>query len=220
MDRKAEAEIMNLPDEVDAYVRGDFASINQLFADRLIELAGSHQSAAAIDLGTGPADIPVRVAKLRPQWSITAVDASAPMLEAAGVAIKKANVASIKLVLADAKDSKLPARSFDILFSNSILHHVSSPGGFWSEVRRIAKPDAFVLIRDLARPESEARARELVKLYAGSESTLLQQEFFNSLLSSYTTEEVRAQISNAGLGQLRVSMVSDRHLDVAGRLWD
>src|SRR5947209_12596788 len=100
MDRKAEAEIMNLPDEVDAYVRGDFASVNQAFVDSLIQLTGTLAVANAIDLGTGPADIPIRAAQARPQWTISAVDASAPMLEAAGKAIAAAKVSSIKLVLA------------------------------------------------------------------------------------------------------------------------
>jgi ubiquinone/menaquinone biosynthesis C-methylase UbiE len=209
---------MDQPDEVDAYVNGDFASVNQLFAERLVELTGKLDKANAIDLGTGPADIPIRVARLRPRWSISAVDASAPMLEAAKKALNAAKISSIKLVLADAKDTKLPSGSFDVVFSNSILHHVSSPKDFWTEVRRLAKPNAFVLIRDLARPETPARARELVEQHAGNESARLKEEFFNSLLSAYTTAEVREQLDAVGLKSLQVSMISDRHLDIAGRL--
>ena len=219
MDRKAEAELMNLPAEVDAYVQGDFAAVNQAFAERLVELAGPRESAKCIDLGTGPADIPLRVARLRPQWTIAAVDASAPMLEAAARAVRAAKLEhAVDLVLADAKDTKLPAASYDIVFSNSILHHVSSPGSFWKEVRRLAKPNALIFIRDLARPESDSAARAIVKKHAGAESALLQQEFYNSLLSAYTVAEVEAQLKDAGFsfGALTVKMCSDRHLDVFG----
>ena len=225
MDRKAEAELMNQPAEVDAYVRGDFAAVNQAFAERLVELAGPRESATCIDLGTGPADIPIRVARLRPRWTISAVDASAPMLEAAARAVRAAKLEhAVNLVLADAKDTKLPAASFDIIFSNSILHHVSSPGAFWKEVRRLAKPRALIFIRDLARPESENAARAIVEKRAGAESALLQQEFYNSLLSAYTVVEVEAQLKATGFaigstpGALTVKMCSDRHLDVLGTI--
>jgi ubiquinone/menaquinone biosynthesis C-methylase UbiE len=228
MDRKAEAEVMNQPAEVDAYVRGDFAAVNQAFAERLVELAGPRESAKCIDLGTGPADIPIRVARLRPLWTITAVDASAPMLEAAARAVRAAKLEhAVELVLADAKDTKLPAASFDIVFSNSILHHVSSSGAFWKEVRRLAKPHALLFIRDLARPESDRAARAIVEKHAGAESALLQQEFYNSLLSAYTVAEVEAQLKvcSAGVSPaspsfsgLSVKMNSDRHLDVFGTM--
>ena len=217
--RKPEPELMDLPAEVHAYAVADFSAVNQLFTARLMEIAGAHETAQAVDLGTGPGDIPIRVANARPGWRIRAVDASAPMLDVARAAIAQAGLArNIELVLADAKDTRLPAGSFDVIFSNSILHHVSSPAAFWRELRRIALPGASVLLRDLARPPSEERARELVKQNAGGESALLQEEFFRSLLSAYTVEEVRAQLAAAGLDMLRVAMISDRHLDVFGTL--
>jgi ubiquinone/menaquinone biosynthesis C-methylase UbiE len=219
MDRMAEPELMDLDDEVDAYVQGDFSTVNQAFADRLMELCGRQERARAVDLGTGPADIPIRVWHARPNWKIVAVDASAPMLDRARAAIDQANAGdAIELALADAKDTGLPAKSFDIIFSNSILHHVSSPAAFWSEVRRLAKTGAVVFLRDLARPHNDAQARELVKQHAGTESALLQEEFYRSLLSAYTVDEVKAQLAAAGLGALTTRMSSDRHLDVFGEV--
>lgn len=219
MERKAEPELMDLDDEVDAYVRGDFSSVNQAFAERLIELCGKTERARAVDLGTGPADIPIRVWKLRPNWRIVAVDASGPMLASGRPAIAAAGAnAAIELKLADAKDTGLPAGSFDVIFSNSILHHVSSPVAFWTEVRRLAKPGGYVFLRDLARPESEARARELVEQYAGNENALLKEEFYRSLLAAYTVAEIKVQLAAAGLQNLAVEMRTDRHLDVFGKI--
>ena len=43
-------------------------------------------------------------------------------------------------------------------------------------------------------------------------------EYYRSLLSSYTPEEVRAQLTRAGLVALNVERVTDRHFDVWGRL--
>ena len=221
--RKAEPELMDLDDEVEAYARADFAEVNQRFVDQLMDLSKGltgrgAPSTRAVDLGTGPGDIPIRVAKARPQWQISAVDASAPMLDVARAAIAKAGVSTITLVLADAKATNLPPTSFDVIFSNSILHHVSDPLAFWREVKRVAKPGATVLIRDLFRPASEAAARNLVTLHAGTESKLLQEEFYRSLLSAYTVSEVRAQLKQCGIGGLEVAEISDRHLDIFGTL--
>ncbi len=223
LERKAEPELMDLPDDVDAYARADFAEVNQRFVTRLIELSESWTgrgapSTHAVDLGTGPGDIPIRVAKARPTWQISAVDASAPMLDIAGAAIAKAGISNITLVLADAKSTKLPQASFDVIFSNSILHHVADPMAFWREVKRIAKPGALILIRDLFRPPSESAARDLVSLHAGAESKMLQEEFYRSLLSAYNVDEVRGQLKSVGISGLSVAEISDRHLDIFGSL--
>lgn len=219
MDRKPEPELMDLAEEVDAYVAGDFTAVNQAFAERLVELCGKREQARALDLGTGPADIPIRVWRARPKWKIVAVDASAPMLDRARAAIDGAGAAgAIELSLADAKDTGLPPGSFDVVFSNSILHHVASPITFWAEVRRLAKSGATIFLRDLARPQDDAKAHALVKQHAGAESELLQEEFYRSLLAAYTLEEVRTQIAAAGLGALTTQMSSDRHLDVFGEV--
>lgn len=219
MQRQAESEIMNIPASVDAYVKADFAQVNQAFVDRLLELSGPREQAIAIDLGTGPADIPIRLARRRPHWNITALDASQAMLVAAQVAIERAGLsAAIKPVLADAKNSPLPSATFDIIFSNSILHHVSDTKQFWRELRRLGKPGALVLIRDLVRPRNTQHARELVWQYAGDESALLQEEFYNSLLAAYSIEEIRGQIQEADLQILQTREASDRHLDVYGTI--
>ena len=218
MERKAEPELMDLHDEVEAYAKADFAEVNQRFVDRLLELSAiiSSPIVRAVDLGTGPGDIPIRVAKVRPQWQIIAVDGSAPMLDVARKSTAQAGVTNIEFVLADAKDTRLSPASLDIVFSNSILHHVSDPLAFWREVKRIAKPGALIFVRDLFRPNSDSAVRKLVAQHAAGESRLLQEEFCRSLLSAYTVDEVCAQLSTADLSSLKVALVSDRHLDAWG----
>ena len=216
--RQAEPEVMADRDEALAYARADFTEVNQAFVDRLLALVGPCLSAAAVDLGTGPGDIPFRLLRARPGWHITAVDASQAMLELARRAAPKAGLAgAIDFLQADAKSTHLPAAAFDVVFSNSILHHISDTAAFWAEVRRLAAPGAVVFMRDLARPGDAAAAARIVEQYVGGESELLRQEYYRSLLSSYTVQEVRRQLDKAGLGTLGVEMATDRHLDVFGR---
>jgi len=219
IERKAEPELMYLPHEVEAYAHADFSAVNQAFVQRLMDLFPTETALDAVDLGTGPGDIPIRLAHLRSNWRILAVDASAPMLE---VARKAASISGLRsrivFLLSDAKTLALEDASYDLIFSNSLLHHVASPPQLWSEVRRIGRPGATVFFRDLYRPESDARARQIVETHAGSESSMLKEEFYRSLLSAFSVDEVRAQLCLAGLENFSVEASSDRHLDILGRL--
>jgi ubiquinone/menaquinone biosynthesis C-methylase UbiE len=219
MSRQPEPEVMDLYAEAEAYARADFADVNQAFVDRLLELAGHLEEAAAVDLGTGPADIPIRLARARPRWRVVAVDASEAMLAFARRAVEEARLSGrVELLLADAKATPLPSAAFDVVFSNSILHHINEADRFWAEVRRLGSSGATVFLRDLARPASPEAARQIVRRYAANEAPLLQAEYYRSLLASYTVREVRAQLDRAGLAGLRVAMVTDRHWDVFGQL--
>ncbi len=121
-------------------------------------------------------------------------------------------------VQCDVKWLPFAAATFCVVISNSILHHVTGVESFWREIKRIGKPGAALFLRDLARPTSEAEAADLVATRAGTESALLQEEFYRSLLAAYTPEEVRGQLDKAGICGMQVMQVSDRHLDVKGRL--
>jgi len=219
MPRTPEPELMDLVSEAEAYARADFSEANQAFVEGLVELAGPLDGARAVDLGTGPGDIPIRLAKARPDWRITAVDASESMLAIARAASSEAGVfGRIDWVLSDAKATELPAGGFDVVFSNSLLHHLPDPEAVWSEIKRLAAPGATVFLRDLARPCSETEARGIVETYSGDESELLKEEFYRSLLAAWTVEEVRSQLDATSFPTLTAEMVSDRHLQVSGRL--
>jgi ubiquinone/menaquinone biosynthesis C-methylase UbiE len=217
MQRQAEPELMGDRAEADAYAAADFAAVNAAFVERLLELAGDRADVWAVDLGAGPADIPVRVARARPDWRIVAVEAAPAMIEIARQAVAGPPPLSDRVFLhhADAKATGLPETSFDVILSNSILHHITQTVRLWAEVRRLARPGATVFFRDLARPDSEAGADRIAKRYAGTESQLLRDEYRRSLLSAYTVGEIRTQLARAGL-DLQVAMSSDRHLDVWG----
>jgi len=219
MDRQSEPEYMDEAEEAAAYARADFGDVNQAFVDRLLELSGSRTKATALDLGTGPGDVPIRLARQRPAWRIAALDASPAMLEwGHRQADETRTTERVSFVLGDAKATGFTADTFDIIFSNSIVHHINDVASLWCELKRVAKRGALVLLRDLARPESPEAARHIVETYAKDESALLQEEFYRSLLSAYTTEEIRAQLNECGLGSLEVTMVSDRHWDAFGHI--
>jgi len=204
-------------EEVEAYRTADFSEVNRDFVLRALKLAGPR--GRAVDLGTGPADIPILLCRLAPGWRVLAVDASADMVRAARAARAAAGLAKrVEILRADATRLRRVRGGFDLVISNSLLHHLSDPVPFWREVGRLAGKKGVIFVQDLTRPPSRARARALVRQHAGDQSPLLKELFYRSLLAAFTPLEVRAQLRAAGLRGLRISRPSDRHLEISGRL--
>ncbi len=215
MQRIPEPEIMDIPERAQAYADADFSEVNTAFVDRLLELAGNLDAARVLDLGTGPGDIPFCIAQSRPGCRIAGLDASMPMLRLGQATRRRVStLPAVQFVLADAKRTPFADETFDLIFSNSILHHVDNPVAFWKEAARVAKPAALLFVRDLLRPDSTEAAHDLVETYAPDEHPLLKEDFFNSLLAAYTIEEVRDQIQMKAIQAPSVTRSSDRHFDV------
>jgi len=108
--------------------------------------------------------------------------------------------------------------TYDLLFSNSLLHHLADPAVLWSTLRRWCGPATRVFIMDLMRPTSRADARALVERYAAGEPAVLRTDFYNSLLAAYRPGEVEAQLKAAALSHLAIEVISDRHFIVWGSI--
>ncbi len=75
-------------------------------------------------------------------------------------------------------------------------------------------------VKDLRRPFSIEDAERLVAQYSRDEDhPLFKRDFYQSLLASFTLEEVEKQISAANLSHyLTVQSLGDRHLLISGIL--
>jgi len=219
VERVPEPELMLDREQARAYAFADFAEPHGRVITLVAEkLPGLPASGRALDLGCGPGDVTIRFARAFPAWSVEAVDGSAAMLELARKAAVEAGLADrihFEELLLPGTAPAL-ARRYDLLFSNSLLHHLQEPSALWSSIGRWAAPGAGVFVMDLLRPASEAEARSLVERYARGEPEILRLDFFNSLRAAYRPAEVRRQLIEAGVGGLRLEVASDRHLIVWG----
>jgi len=221
MKRRPEPELMEEADQALAYKEADFSEPNKLFIKLLDELEpGELKGARALDLGCGPADIVLRFLKAYPQAECDALDGSDAMLEHARLALDKLPglAGRCRLVQDILPSEKLPKAAYDLVLSNSLLHHLHDPQVLWRTVRETAKPGAIVLVMDLMRPPSAMWAESLVATYAADAPDVLRNDFRNSLFAAFEPREVVAQLAEAGLAGLEVGVVSDRHLAVRGRL--
>ncbi|QDU64475.1 hypothetical protein Pan216_53650 [Planctomycetes bacterium Pan216] len=223
MPRVPEREVMDMEGQAEAYASADLEQPNSAFVGRFLELAESglpseSPFATVIDLGCGPADIPIRLARKCPHWRFLAVDASASMLRFAQSAIEREQLTDrVRLHLADITETHLATQSADAIISNTLLHHLPDPLPFWNEIKRLRGVATLVFVKDLFRPPNEEVVRALVDQHAAGGPKQFQDDFYNSLLAAFTPEEVRQQLDAVGLGDLKVRIVSDRHLEVCSR---
>jgi ubiquinone/menaquinone biosynthesis C-methylase UbiE len=217
MQRVLEPELMDDEAQAAAYAAADFTASNQWLVDRLTDTLHPDVRTVA-DLGCGPADVLVRLARARPALQITGVDGSAPMIRLAREAVRIAGHAD-RVVLLQARIPAilLDAHTFDAVVSKDLLHHLPDPAVLWAEVKRLGRPGAAVFVMDLIRPETPEAAERVVEGVATGEPDVLKRDFFNSLCAAFTVDEVVEQIGRAGL-DLRAARVSDRHWLAEGRL--
>ncbi len=216
MDRILEPELMEEEGQGQAYAQADFSGPNiqflELFADKFPNFTGSVQ---VLDLGCGPADIPVRFARKYTDCSCVGIDGSEAMLAPGRRVVESENLTHRIQLQCQCLPFTESVGKFQAILSNSLLHHLHRPQALWQTVRECAAPEAVILIMDLFRPASKEAARRIVDTYAGEESPVLQEDFYNSLLAAFRVDEVRAQLQQGGLN-LRCREVSDRHLAVWG----
>ena len=211
MERRPEPELMDDEQQSIAYAQADFSTSNQLYVDSLVRDFPTHLH-TVVDIGCGPADVVIRLAKAARHAAITAIDGSAPMIALGRTAARAAGVDDRLTLLHTRIPGPPPAsQSFDAVLSKDLLHHLPDPRVLWNEVTRLGRPGAAVYVMDLVRPDSEETARAMVKEGAGSEHPILQHDFYQSLLAAFTMDEVRTQVATAGL-DLTVAPIGARHM--------
>jgi ubiquinone/menaquinone biosynthesis C-methylase UbiE len=139
MERILEPEVMDDREEALEYDAMDFTEVNTNFAKEAVQLAGIN--ARVLDVGTGTARIPIILSQLRPQWQIIAIDLADSMLEIGQKNILNANCQEqIKLEKVDGKNLPYQSEQFDLVISNSLIHHLENPLPFLREIKRVLKP--------------------------------------------------------------------------------
>ena len=144
-----------------------------------------------------------------------AVDGSKSMIQAGQSSISPLLQKRIHFILGKLPNVILPQSTYDLIYSNSLLHHLPDPMTLWHVIKKYSRPGTWVMIMDLLRTDSIEAAQIMVDTYAGNEPQILQQDFYNSLLAAFSIEEIYQQIEDAGL-TLNIEQISDRHVFISG----
>ena len=219
MERVLEPEVMDSLTEAIEYDAMDFTEVNTAFAKSAFAL-GPPEQGIILDAGTGPGRIPVLISQMRSKWQIIAIDTAKSMLEVATQHVQEANLqSSIRLELVDAKSLPYEDGHFDMIISNSLIHHLPDPLPFFKELKRVVKSNGGIFIRDLIRPENAEIMNALVDSIGEEYDEYQKKLFRDSLHAALTQDEVNQLISLSGLLNVKVYQSSDRHW-TAERSWN
>lgn len=184
---------MDDAEEVEAYAGAaaerHLARLDASAARRAARLAA--EARRGLDVGCGPGSIPLQVAERCPGILMIGVDRSLPMLRQARSQAGRRRMEG-KLLLVRGSASALPFRGgvFDLVSSNSLLHHLADPGAAMLEAGRVAAQGAAIFIRDLRRPPAPLLSAHLAfcgRHYRGA----MRRLFEASVRAAYTAGEAR-----------------------------
>jgi ubiquinone/menaquinone biosynthesis C-methylase UbiE len=165
-----------------------------------------------LDVGTGTALIPIELCRRRAGCRVMAADAAVSMLELARYNVEVAGLVSrIELAHVDAKRLPFQDGLFDVVMSNSIVHHIPQPVHVLREAVRVVRLGGLLFFRDLLRPEDGGQLAALVQAYAGNATASQQKMFAESLHAALSLAEIRELVVSLDFAAETVSQTSDRH---------
>jgi ubiquinone/menaquinone biosynthesis C-methylase UbiE len=215
--RVLETEVMDTAEEAQDYDAMDHSMVNDLFVRDF--LATGADVSEVLDVGTGTAQIPIRLGQLAPAAHVTAVDLAEHMLAKGRANVAAAGLADrIALVKVDAKRLPYADGQFSAVISNSIIHHIPEPLQALREMRRVTRAGGVLFVRDLLRPTSLAELRRLVDTYAAGANPHQRELFGASLHAALSLDEIRDLATQIGLRPDDVRATSDRHWTLSARL--
>lgn len=210
--RVPEPERMEEADEVDAYAAAaastHLARLDAECAAAVLEMNAN--PGYWLDLGCGPGQIARKVAARTPA-RIVAVDVSFNMLRSAAGTTQRGALPPLLLVQADA--SALPFRGgvFDLVFSNSVLHHLARPLPFLEEAARVLREGGKFFLRDLTRPP-RWRMRGHLARHGRNYGGQMRRLFDASVRAAYTIAEARLIVNETPLRSAAVQECGELYM--------
>jgi ubiquinone/menaquinone biosynthesis C-methylase UbiE len=204
--------------EVEAYswsaAQAYLDRIDDTFVEHALRLLKGCERGRALDIGTGPGQIVIKLARRLTRWKFTGVDRSPNMvaqaranLEAAGPAL----AGRVEFQVADGNRLPFPDASFDLVMCNSVLHHFAEPEKLLAEIARLAGRDGAILLRDLRRPGRFAYPLH-VRWHGRHYSGVMQKLYRDSVRAAYTAQELQQLLDSAALSGARVFEHRSTHL--------
>lgn len=218
--RIPEAEVMDDSVEVEAYAsaaaQAHLDAIDDTFVEHAVRLLSGRERGRALDIGTGPGQIVVKLARRLTLWKFVGVDRSQAMITQANTNLEAAGgslAGRVDFQVADGNSLAFANCSFDFVMCNSVLHHFAEPQKLLSEMARLVKPDGAVLLRDLRRP-GRFRYRLHVWRHGRNYSGEMLRLYRASVRSAYTVEELQKILDESRLRGAQVFEHRSTHIGI------
>jgi ubiquinone/menaquinone biosynthesis C-methylase UbiE len=215
--RTPEPEAMEDAGEAEAYASAaaqtHLDAMDDTFVAHAQLLLKGRERGRALDIGTGPGQIVMKLGYHLTRWKFVGVDRSAAMIEKAREDLTTAPelAGRVEFRIADGNSLDFPDAAFDLVFCNSVLHHLAEPQNLFSEMARVVKPGGAILLRDLRRPSRFGvgpHVRKHGKHYGGE----MRRLYIASVHAAYTEEELQKMIAGSALRDVRVFHHGKTHI--------
>jgi ubiquinone/menaquinone biosynthesis C-methylase UbiE len=217
--RVPEAEVMDDSAEVEAYscaaAHISLEKIDDTFIEHAVRLLQVRRSGETLDIGTGPGQIVIKLARRLPGWTFIGVDRAPRMIDQADANLKAAGALGgcIQFQVDDGNRLAFADSSFDFVMCNSVLHHLAEPQKLLAEVARLVKPGGAILVRDLRRPLRflyPFHARWHGRQYSG----VMRKLYCDSVRAAYTPSELRKMLIASPIRNARVFLHGVTHIGI------
>ncbi len=218
--RVPEPEVMDDSGEVAAYCSAAAQKHLQAIDDTLVEhalrLVRGRQQGRALDIGTGPGQIVIKLARRLPGWRLVGVDRSPGMVSQARVNLTALDVepaSRVAFELADGNRLPFSDSSFELVICNSVLHHLAEPQNLISEMARLVTANGAILLRDLRRPNRLIYPLH-VRWHGRNYSGQMLRLYCDSVRAAYTVEELQRMLDRSTISGARVFLHGPTHIGI------
>lgn len=218
--RVPEPEVMDDAGEVEAYTSAaeqeHLDAIDDTFVFHAVRLLGGRLRGRALDIGSGPGQIVIKLARRLTLWKFTGVDRSQAMVAQANRNLAVAGpslTGRVEFQTADGNSLPFPEATFDFVMCNSVLHHLAEPQKLLREMARLVKPSGAILLRDLRRPGRLVYPLHVWR-HGWHYSGTMRRLFRDSVRSAYTIEELQSMLDSSALRGARVFEHFSTHIGI------
>lgn len=143
---------MNTPSRPGVYTHGHHESVLRSHRWRTAENSAAYllpslqPGQTMLDVGCGPGNLTVDLARRVAPGQVVGVDASEAVIELARQ--ENADEQHVRFEVADAYALPFEDDSFDVVHAHQVLQHLADPVAALTEMRRVARPGGIVAVRD------------------------------------------------------------------------
>ena len=139
---------------VENYSQKNNSAFSNVMARRTAEKEGAFflkhlkENMQVLDVGCGPGTITLGFAQAVEHGTVIGVDFQAEEVERAQILSAERGITNLEFKVANAYQLPFADRSFDAVFGNALLWHLSEPQKALAEMKRVLKPGGIVGVRE------------------------------------------------------------------------
>jgi len=191
---------------IDSRAREYAGTLEDEFATRALSLG--IESGILLDVGTRTGLIALKIIWRNENLVAMGLDTSGAFVERARETATawELNDRAVFQV-GDPRQMRFKSGYFDLIVSDCSLHRFDNVVAVLQEIGRVLKPKGALLIRDYSRPN---RLKMIGKIQRHSErlGDAMRPQLEQSIQASYTPDEIRHAVAEAGLGGISVDAIN------------